>query len=150
MDKSASLVSTFNFKGAMRRYVRRSRPRMVLGIKSVKVDPLSEMGLFTGSPKPVMIYRHEFSESERKEIVPGSKIVYKMDFAEDKIDVSVTIQQPSASVLSRRGGQTVNVLLGQDVYITEGEDCDVPVMCDDGEVRVLNIRGNAILKLLGD
>ena len=150
MNKAEPLVNTFEFKGRMRQYVRRSRPRMVLGVKSVKVDPLSEIGLFTKSEKPVMIYRHEFSESERKEIVPGSKIVYKMDFTGDEMNVSVTIQQPTESVLVGRGGQTVDLMTGRDLYITDGEDCDVPVMCDDGKVRVLNIRGNAILKLLRD
>ena len=94
MDKSASLINTFEFKGRMRQYVRRSRPRMVLRVKSVDVDPLSEMGLFAGSPKPVMIYRHEFSEDERKEIVPGSKLVYKMEFTGEKMGTSITIQQP--------------------------------------------------------
>jgi hypothetical protein len=90
MDKTASLIDTFVFKGRMRVYVRRSRPRMVIGVKSVKVDPLSEVGLFAGDPGR-MICRHEFSDAERKEIVPGSKIVYKMDLTDDKIDVSVTI-----------------------------------------------------------
>lgn len=146
--QAADFGHTFRFSHRLAPHVRRSRPRTVLRVRSVKVDLLSEFAMTAGQMAGALLFRHEFTPEEQRVIKTGCRIAVKMTANKDGTHkTEVEVLEPEG--LTIHAGEFVCQLAeGADVLIAPGESCDIPVILDDGSKGTLHITGCATLSLV--
>lgn len=138
---------TFRFTRRLVPHVRRSRPRTVLRVHSVRVDPLSELAMTAGMAGGLLC-RHEFTPEEQRVIKTGCRLVVKMTENEDGTHkAEVEVFEPTGLTI-HRGDFVCKLDEGADIFMASGDSCDIPVILDDGSKGTLHITGCATLSLV--